>query len=158
MPVDGADDEGRAPDGGVADERARLEELVVGERISYWRLLGIRLEDVAVGRVRLRLPMTPDLGTFGGDRMHGGAIASAIDAATASATRTLRGPDEPRWRSLATTDLNVSYLEAASGDVVVDAEVLRSGRSMAFVRAEVHDDAGRLVAVGRASLAIRRAD
>jgi uncharacterized protein (TIGR00369 family) len=89
--------------------------------------------------------------------MHGGAIASIIDAAAASAVRTLRTAGEPEWRGLATTDLNVSYLDAATGDIEAEGRVLREGRTAAFAQVEVTNEDGRLVAVGLVTLAIRRA-
>jgi len=135
----------------------RLLALVDGDSIAYWKTLGVQLQEATVGEAQLRLPMQPGLGTFGrAEVMHGGAISSLVDAAAATAVRTLRREDEPPWRGLASTDLNVSYLDAATTDVVASARVLRSGRSIAFVAVDVRDANGSLVAVGRVTLAIRR--
>ena len=134
----------------------RLVELV--GRVAFWETLGIRLDDVDVGRVRLRLPMREDLRTFG-ERpvMHGGAIATLIDSAAASATRTLREEGEPPWRGLATTDMSVSFLAAVtSGEAVAEARVLRAGRQVVFLEVEVRDDDAELVAAGRVTMLIRR--
>jgi uncharacterized protein (TIGR00369 family) len=132
-------------------------ELVGGDHIGLWQTLGIFVERAEVGRVRLRMPMGPQLGTYSEGIMHGGAVASLIDAASASATRTLQTADEPLWRNLATTDINVSYLEPARTEVVAEGRVLRAGRRTSFVQVDVHDADDRLVAVGRVTLAIRRA-
>jgi uncharacterized protein (TIGR00369 family) len=148
---------GRAPDDAPHVD-PELRELIKAGSIAYWETLGIRLVDAEVGRVRLRLPMSDALATFGRRVMHGGAIASIIDAAAASAVRTLRKPGEPQWRGLGTTDLNVSYLEAATGDIEAEGRVLREGRAIAFVQVDVENADGRVIAVGRATLAIRRAD
>ena len=70
--------------------------------------------------------------------------------------RTLRGEDEAPWRGQATTDLNVSYLDAATSDLVAEGQVLRSGRAIAWVQVDVRRADGVLVAVGRATVSIRR--
>ena len=134
---------------------ARLVELV--GRVAFWETLGIELAGVEVGRVRLRLAMREDLRTFGErPMMHGGAIATLIDSAAASATRTLRAEDEPPWRGLATTDMNVSFLSGVSGGAVfAEARVLRAGGQVVFLNVEVRDQDGELVAVGRVTMRIR---
>ena len=136
----------------------RLRELI-GE-VPFWQTVGISLDAAEVGRVRLRLAMREDLRTFGERRvLHGGAIATLIDSAAASATRTLRGADEPPWRGLATTDMHVSYLAAVTGgEVTAEGRVLRAGGRVAFIDVEVRDDAGELVARGTVTLQIRRAE
>ena len=143
---------------GNPDIEPRLRELI--GRVPFWETIGIELDDAEVGRVRLRLAMREDLRTFGDRRvLHGGAIATLIDSAAASATRTLRGEDEPPWRGLATTDMHVSYLAAVTGgEVTSEARVLRAGRSVAFLAVEVRNDEDELVARGSATMQIRRAE
>ena len=140
------------------DIEPRLRELI--GRVPFWETIGIELDDAEVGRVRLRLAMREDLRTFGDRRvLHGGAIATLIDSAAASATRTLRGEDEPPWRGLATTYMHVSYLAAVTGgEVTSEARVLRAGRSVAFLAVEVRNDEDELVARGSATMQIRRAE
>ncbi len=136
----------------------RLIELI--GKVPFWETIGIELDDAEVGRVRLRLGMREDLRTFGERRvLHGGAIATLIDSAAASATRTLRGADEPPWRGLATTDMHVSYLAAVTGGAVTaEGRVTRAGGRVAFIDVEVRNDNGDLVARGMVTLQIRRAD
>ncbi len=136
----------------------RLLELIAADEIAYWRTLGITVESAEVGKVRLRLAMRDALGTRRPDVMHGGAIASLIDAAAGAATSTLRRPDDETWNGQATTDLNATFLNAASGDVIAEGSVLRSTRAFSFVSVEVRDaeDADRLIAVGRATYTIIR--
>jgi uncharacterized protein (TIGR00369 family) len=137
----------------------RLLALIDSDSIAYWRTLGIHVVDAEVGRARLGLAMHEGLSTFRRpDLMHGGAISSLIDAAAATATRTLQKEGEPPWRGLASTDLNVSYLDGATSDITAEARVLRSGRAIAFVEVEVRDARETLVAVGRVTLVIRRGD
>jgi len=125
--------------------------------VAYWATLGIVVDGVdAVGRVRLSLPMRPALGTRRPDVMHGGAIASLIDAAAGAAVLTLREDGDESWTGQATLDMNVTFLNAALATVRAEATVLRSTRTLAFVAIDVRDDAGSLVAVGRATYAIMR--
>jgi uncharacterized protein (TIGR00369 family) len=141
----------------TTSEETRLRGLIEADTIKYWQTLGITIASIEVGRLRLALPMRPELGTYRRDHvMHGGAIASLIDAA-GSVARTLQTPDEPAWTAVATTDLNVSYLEAATTNLTADARVLRAGRTVAFVEVEVRNTEDTLVAIGRATIAIRRA-
>ena len=143
---------------GNPDVDPRLVDLVGA--VPFWETLGISLDDAEVGWVRLRLAMREDLRTFGERRvLHGGAIATLIDSAAASATRTLRGEDEPPWLGLATTDMHVSYLAAVTdGEVTAEGRVLRAGRQVAFLDVEVRNEDGDLVARGMVTLQIRRAD
>jgi len=111
------------------------------ERIPFIRHLGIAIESLEPGRARLRLALAPELtNSFGG--AHGGAIATLIDVAATTATRTLH----PGSRGVITIDLTTSFLEAGKGALVAEARVLRDGRSAVFVEAEVRNPDGTLVA------------
>ncbi|MQA01006.1 MAG: hotdog fold thioesterase [Dehalococcoidia bacterium] len=134
----------------------RLLDLIDADGVPYWRMLGITVESAEAGHVRLRLPMRETLGTRRPDVMHGGAIASLIDAAAGAATASTRREDDDTWAGQATTDLNVTFLNAATGDVIAEGRVLRGGRSLVFVGVEVHDTDGGAVAVGRATYTIIR--
>ena len=126
--------------------------------VVYWKTLGITIDVVhEPGRVTLSLPMRPELGTRRADVMHGGAIASLIDAAAGAALLTLIEEGDESYRGQATLDLNVTYLNAATTDVHADAQVLRSSRALAFTSVDVRDASGALVAVGRATYSIIRA-
>lgn len=128
--------------------------------VAYWATLGIVVDRVdAAGRVVLSLPMRPALGTRRPEVMHGGAIASLIDAAAGAAVLTLREEGDETWGGQATLDMNVTFLNAATATVFAHAHVLRHSRALAFVAVEVsdaNDSAGALVAVGRATYSIIR--
>jgi uncharacterized protein (TIGR00369 family) len=135
---------------------AEIEESGNG---PYLRMLGITIEEADAGRAVLRMAWQPGLDTFRINHvMHGGAIASLIDAAASMALRTLHRPEDPPWRITSTSDLNVTYLNAATKDVVAEAQVLRSGRTIAFFQVDVRDVDETLVAVGRATMYIRPGD
>jgi acyl-coenzyme A thioesterase 13 len=78
--------------------------------------------------------------------LHGGVIATLVDDAGTAAIASA----DAEGRFGVTTDLNVSYFAAAvEGTVSARAQVLRAGRTMAFVTVDVVDAAGRLLAQGR---------
>lgn len=110
--------------------------------VPYARLLEIQLEDLASGsatlRMRVRKVLTQNHGV-----VHGGAIASLIDSATAFAIITLLAPKE----KVTTVDLTISYLRpVTNGRLICTAKVLRSGRRLLVVSADVFDSAQKLVA------------
>lgn len=134
----------------------RSLELIAPESVAYWTHLGIEVESAERGHVRLSLEMRDELGTRLPGIMHGGAIGSLIDSAAGAATSTLRGLDDETWGGQATTDMNVTFLAAATGRVVAESTVLRSSRSFSFVQVEVRAEDETLVAVGRATYTIIR--
>jgi uncharacterized protein (TIGR00369 family) len=110
--------------------------------VPYAGLLGIEIENLASGsatlRIRVRKKLTQNHGV-----VHGGAIASLIDSATAFAIITLLAPGE----KVTTVDLNISYLRpVTSGTLMCKANVLRAGRRILAVSAEVFDGQQKLVA------------
>ena len=133
-----------------------MAELVAADQIPYWSLLGIELVDAERGHVKLRLAMRPELATRRPDVMHGGALASLVDAASGSAVATLRDPEDETWVGHATTDLNVSYLRAVRGGAGAGGRGLGAGRTTVFVSVEVRDESGELAAAGRVTYAIAR--
>lgn len=114
---------------------------------SGWdsHLDGLELLEVGEGRCRMRLPVGPKVQNLNG-KLHGGAIATLVDDA---GTIAIIGSDR-MGRPGVSTDLNVSYFAPGEGVVVVDAQVLKHGRTLAFVSVDIrreHD--GALVAQGR---------
>ena len=110
--------------------------------VPFAKLLGIELETVAPGTATLSLQITNDLKQNNGV-VHGGAIASLIDSATAFAIISVLPPDE----KATTADLTISYLiPLKEGRAHSTARVLRAGRRLIVVSAELVDDAGKLIA------------
>jgi acyl-CoA thioesterase len=111
-------------------------------KVPFAELLGIELTAAAVGSATLRLVIRDDLKQIHGV-MHGGAIASLIDTATAFAIVTML----PRREKFATVDLMVNYLQPLrNGTATACARVLRAGRRLITVSADVLDDGGNLAA------------
>jgi len=119
--------------------------------------LGITVEDQHEGYVRLSLPHDDALTNPGSDVMQGGVVATLIDHGGGAALRTTLA--EPLDTGHASTELNVSFVQPADGDLTAEAEVVRAGGSMAVVEVEVTTGTGdeeRTVAVGRVSLFLDR--
>lgn len=109
--------------------------------------LGIRLESIEPDQAQLALPWSDRLATMA-DVVHGGAIATLADtAAMAAAWAT---DDVPQSLTGATVSLTLDYLAAARGDLVADAHVLRRGSRLVYLRVDVADAAGTVVAAGQA--------
>lgn len=119
--------------------------------------LGITIDDQREGYVRLSLPHDDSLTNPGSDVMQGGVVATLIDHGGGAALRTTL--DRPRETAHASTELNVSFVQPADGDLTAEAEVIRVGGSMAVVQVDVTtgtDGDERTVAAGRVSLFLDR--
>jgi acyl-CoA thioesterase len=123
-----------------AERRERIERAI--ETVPYAQLLGIELEKVVPGEAILTLAIRPELSQNHGV-VHGGAIASLIDTATAFAILTLLEPEE----RVTTVDLTISYLRPGlEGRLRATARVLREGRRLLNTSAEVTNEGGKLLA------------
>jgi uncharacterized protein (TIGR00369 family) len=133
------------------DLLARVRERAHANR--FWRHLGVEVEDAGEGWVRLRVPVREDLRNAAGAPVHGGVLSALVDMAVGGALNTLHA-DAAGGVGQTTLDLNVSFLGAAGGDLVAEGRILRRGRTVAFGETTVRDEAGRVVAVGRATYMI----
>jgi uncharacterized protein (TIGR00369 family) len=109
--------------------------------VPFARLLGIELEEITSGTATLGVDVQKEL-TQNHGVVHGGAIASLIDTATAFAIISLLAPRE----KVTTVDLTISYIRPVTeGRVRATAKVLRAGRRLFVVSADVFDKEGTLV-------------
>jgi len=110
------------------------------DTVPFARLLGIELDSVEKGKATLGLTIRHEL-TQNHGVVHGGAIASLIDTATAFAIISLLAPRE----RVTTVDLTISYLRPLTvGRVTAVAKVVRAGRRLFVVSAEVLGGDGKL--------------
>jgi uncharacterized protein (TIGR00369 family) len=124
----------------TASQLERIQKAI--QTVPFARLLGIELEKVAPGTATLAFDIRDDLKQNNGV-VHGGAIASLVDTATAFAIISLLPPDE----RATTADLTISYLRPLrNGRAHSTARVVRAGRRLIVVSAELVDDAGELIA------------
>ena len=109
--------------------------------IPYARLLGIQFEHAARGAASLSMDARPELERFGGI-IHGGALASLVDTASAFAVLSTLAAEE----QTVTVDLTLHYLRPATeGKLTAHAHVLRAGRRLATVSIEVKSESGALL-------------
>ena len=112
------------------------------ERVPFAKLIGIELDEVDSGTATLAFDIRDELKQNNGV-VHGGAIASLIDTATAFAIISVLPPEE----QATTVDLTISYLRPLTkGRARAVAKVLRTGKRLITVSAELFDDAGNLAA------------
>lgn len=138
------------PPGGAAETQP-MHDLVTlqawVDEAPYHQLVPLVVEavDPDVGRVVMRLPFTASITRqAGGDQVHGGPIASVIDSAGTFAVAAMVGHGVP------TMNLRIDYVRPAmQTDLVATATVRRAGRTIAVCDIDLHDDQGRLVAIGR---------
>lgn len=116
----------------------------------FYRHLGLELEALADGKSSIRLPFRKEYGNTRGE-VHGGAIATLVDAAMSQAVRST----VELGARVATISMTVNYMAPAVGDLLCKGAVVRGGRSLMFVEAEVIDSGGNVVC--RASATYRAA-
>jgi len=110
--------------------------------IPFAKLLGIEVESVEPGLAVLSMKMREEL-KRNGDIAHGGAVATLIDSAMAFAIMPLLAENE---RSI-TVDLTIHYLRPVSeGSARATARVVRAGRRVITVSAELFDSQEKLAA------------
>jgi len=110
--------------------------------VPYAKFLGLQLGAVLPGQVSIHLDIRDELKQNQGV-VHGGAIASLIDTASAFAVLTQIDVEE----RVTTTDLTIHYLRpAVTGRISATARIIRGGRRLFVLSVDVHDSADALVA------------
>ncbi|MFW5905777.1 MAG: PaaI family thioesterase [archaeon] len=141
-----------------AGPHAFLQEFI--DEHGFLSFLDMEVIDLDAGELRLRVPFHQNLTNEGAPNgtVHGGIASTLID--TAGAMCVLSSLDAPLDSSVATIDLNVSYLRPASGDLVATATRVRTGETVGVARvtveSEIPDGTVEAVAVGRGSFRIFR--
>lgn len=136
-----------------ANEYGRTESQRVIDETGFLSWIDVELEETADGRAELSVRHRDELTNWGSDVVHGGVVATLVDNAGGCALRTVLA--DPEAATYATSDLNVSYLRPATGDLRAEAIVRRAGSSMAVIQVDVASrreaDDWVDVAVGRAT-------
>jgi acyl-CoA thioesterase len=129
----------------TASRRRRIEAAL--RNVPFAKLLGIEVDSIESGVARLALPVREELKQNHG-MVHGGAIASLIDTATAFAILTV----VPARDRVTTIDLTISYLRPLTkGRATAEAKVVRMGRRIIAVSAEIYDSSGTIAATALSS-------
>jgi len=110
--------------------------------VPFAKLLGLEMGELKTGEATLHLTVRDEV-TQNQGVMHGGAVASLIDTASAFAVVTQLEPDE----RVTTTDLTIHYLRPiVSGRLSATARIVRGGRRLFVLSIEVINDQQKLVA------------
>lgn len=150
------------------EEQTRLEILlreIFEERFPFNALLGLRVESFAPASPGLTFAMRPELvGSYMHSRLHGGAIATALDTVGGFAVVVAvaeKHADETaeqvvtRFGRFGTIDLRVDYLRPGVGqNFHARAEVTRLGGRIASARMELRNESGLLIATGAAAYVV----
>ena len=125
------------------DAAARWAKFGKSETVFYPMLLGLEVEETRTDYCRMRMPFKSELLHPGGI-VHGGAIASLMDAVLVPAVGSVLGPND----RFSTVDLHVQYIGAVKDeDVVAEGWVTKRGRSVVFCESEaLGAESGRLIA------------
>lgn len=115
--------------------------------VPFARLLGAEMVDLSHGEAVLSLDMRSELSQPYGV-LHGGATASLMDTATAFAVFTVIGPEE----KATTSTLTIHYLRPhIEGRLICTAKVIKTGKKLITVNAEVVNETGDLIATAISS-------
>ncbi len=122
------------------EQRAFAENAL--HNLSFSKLIGMRLVDLQPDEAVISIEMRDDLRQPSGV-LHGGVTATLIDTAMAFAVRTRLGIDE----ATATVDLTIHYLRPhITGTFTCTAKIVRAGRRIFTVSADVVNDDGKHIA------------
>jgi len=120
----------------------------------YLSFMGIQVDTIDTGNdtLVLRLPMRPEFERRpDSGQIHGGVIASLIDVAGDYALAMRLGSVVP------TVNFRTDFLRPATHTgLTATARVRRTGKSVAVVDIDIHDDDSRLVAIGRGTYMAQR--
>jgi len=126
----------------TAEQRAFAENAL--HNLSFAKLIGMRLIDLEPDHATIAIEMRDDLRQPSGV-LHGGVTATLIDTTMAFAVRTRLELHE----ATATIDLTVHYLRPhTEGTIECTAKVVRAGKRIFTVSADVENGDGKLIATG----------
>ena len=112
--------------------------------LPFAKLIGMKLVDLTIDEAVISIEMRDDLRQPSGV-LHGGVTATLIDTAMAFAVRTRI----PMTEATATIDLTIHYLRPhLTGTFTCTSRVVRAGKRIFTVSADVHGENGKLIATG----------
>ena len=137
-------------------EHIELFKSIIEDLIPFNKLVGFKLLEARENFVSILIPYRPELiGDIRRGSIHGGVIASAMDAVGgAAAATTLKHLND----KLSTIDLRVDYLSPGQArDMITEATVVRSGSKVIFTSMiAYHDTRDQPIAQGRGVFSVSR--
>ena len=123
------------------------------------KLLGLTYESMDIENACVRFPMREDLsGNSVYGTLHGGVVSAILDLTGGFVVflalfKRIKSPltekQMERFTRIATIDMRIDYLRPGIGkEFVASGYILRTGKKVAVVRTELHNDEQRLLAVG----------
>jgi uncharacterized protein (TIGR00369 family) len=126
--------------------REQIQERLLHSPFNAFLDLEVVAADPEKQEVVMRLKMRPEFERLAGTgHWHGGPIAAAIDIVGDYALAMLAG------KPLPTINLRVDYLRPGKDTLTLAARIRRSGKTVGVVDVDVLNQAGELVAIGRAN-------
>jgi uncharacterized protein (TIGR00369 family) len=126
--------------------RQQLQERLLHSPFNAFLDLEVVTTDPEKQEVVMRLKMRPEFERLAGTgHWHGGPIAAAIDIVGDYALAMMFGNPLP------TINLRVDYLRPGKDTLTLAGRIRRSGKTVGVVDVDVVNDAGELVAIGRAN-------
>jgi uncharacterized protein (TIGR00369 family) len=113
---------------------------IFGAHIPFVHFCGIEPISSEPGRTKLRVK----LGDHHMNQLgiaHGGVTMTLLDVALGTAARS--GNDKS---VVMTLDMQTQFIAPGRGTLMAEGRIVKSGRSLVFVEADVHDETGTLVA------------
>lgn len=124
----------------MTDNFEVLEQLYdqLAERTPYYDWLGFECETLESGRIVITAPYNesttaPDVAP---DSMHGGVLATLVDAAAMGAIIAAKGEPVP----LVTTELDITFHDATQEDVIVEGEVVGGEGTLMTARVDIYPE------------------
>lgn len=110
---------------------------IIEQVIPFHKVLGLELIEMKEGFASIRIPFKKELvGDPRTNRIHGGVISTAMDAAGGAAViTTLKGSAD----QIATVDMLIDYLfPGRPEDIIVEGRIIRNGASLVFTEMAAH--------------------
>jgi len=123
------------------------------ESSPYWSLLGLKIRKLEEGFAELYLPFKPELEQVF-SVMHGGAVASLLDAAGAVA---FFKQMDLASETISTVELKINYLNPVTIDqeeITATGKVIKKGRKIGVSTIEVKNKSSEIVAIGIGTYAL----
>ncbi len=128
-----------------------MVDLNLLESGNVWKYLGLKIFRDAESRLGVHVKNIDELRQVYG-AMHGGIIATAIDAAVAVVVNDAYGKEF----AASTVELKINYLlPMVDPDLLVFASLVKKGKQLAVATVEAIDGQKRLIAVGIATYMVK---
>jgi uncharacterized protein (TIGR00369 family) len=131
---------------------------IIEEVIPFHHILGIKLLEIREGYCKLLIPYKKELiGDPRSERIHGGVISTAMDAAGGGAGFTMLSSSKD---VISTIDIRIDYLwPGRAEDLIVEGKIIRASKHLIFTDMHAfHPNDDQWIASGRAVFKVKRSE